>query len=138
MAVEWTSEKITACAVFFGKLPWRISVGDKCVKRTELFKDQPQIELVNSIGPDAFEFMKDKVWLLTSDDIENILLERGWILSTHTSKIPDVGGLLNECTVSVSDENGTSISANDHDPHFARIKLLQRVFQQSIIPKSIV
>lgn len=127
MAIEWTPEKVNACAALYGKLNWNVSVGDRCVKYEELGNDPQNIELINSVGSDSTEFMRGKVWLLTSDDIENILCNMGWAVQTHTARLGNVGGIAHMTHITLIMTDMTDVSVSDSDPHFARLKVLQRV-----------
>lgn len=128
MAIEWTPEKVNACAALYGKVNWELGVGDRCVKHSELGNDPQEIEMVNSVGGDSVEFMRGKVWLLNSDDVEKVLLAKGYSVFASIEREKDVGGILHHSAVSVTSPNGdVQFRCTDSDPHFARLKLLQRV-----------
>lgn len=127
MAIEWTPEKVNACAALYGKVNWELGVGDRCVKYSELGNDPQDIELVNSVGGDSTEFMRGKIWLLTSDDVEKILCSMGYSIRTSTTRLDGVGGIAHSTNVTLI-SNGSEVAAvTDSDPHFARLKILQRV-----------
>jgi len=127
MAIEWTPEKVNACAALYGKVNWSISVGDRCVKHAELGNDPQDIELVNSVGGDSTEFMRGKVWLLTSDDVENVLRSMGYCMNINVNREADVGGIAHITTISVWRPGEGEQTVSDPDTHYAMLKALQRV-----------
>jgi len=117
---------VNACAALFGKINWNVGVGDRCVKFDELGNDPQDIELVNSVGNDSTDFMKGKVWLLTSDDVEGILCSMGYTIATSTHRVDGVGGIAHTTGITINN-GGVEFTAHDSDPHWARLKVLQKV-----------
>ena len=131
MTIEWTPEKVNACAALYGNLNWKIGVGDRCVLFDELGNDPQDIQLVNNVGSDSVEFMRGKVWLLTSDDIERILCGMGYDISVSILREKNVGGIAHTTTVTASSNSSSPVTTKDSDPHLARLKLLQRVVNKN-------
>jgi len=133
MAVEWTAEKIAACVPLFGKVRWNLSPGDRCIVKPgpDDNDENVEIELVNSVGADSDQFMENKVWLLTSDDVETIILGRGYSLAVLATKDSDKGGISHtvgfKCWKGDEKDPKSSFESSGSDPHFVRLKLLQQV-----------